>query len=237
MYHRFFTIPSFNYQTTWIHVSCFGTTMRGIVDTTTHCLSSSKIFEGFPGTGVLHTNFVWGCQQLTVRAVRHKTCPILLAMDTFSSHTTGEQFRVMVRASWKFSSVIYLITCRRYIYICGWTGEPFNWRINGHHTDIMHRTTEDSHTTTHFNDDSHSQADMTVRAIDQVYNHDPFLCRIRESRWFRTLTTSSLLGMNLRVDCLWSLPALPIDHCELLGQLIINYINNAMIFSVSPGGQ
>ena len=72
-------------------------------------------------------------------AARYKTCPILLATDVFSSHTTGELFKVRIRASCKFSSVIYLITCRR----CGQLylsemGQPLHFRINSHCFDITH---------------------------------------------------------------------------------------------------
>ena len=41
-----------------------------------------------------------------------------------------------------------------------------------------------------------------VVAIDQIHNHDPRLCKIRESRWIRILGTSYPSGMNLRVDSL-----------------------------------
>ena len=46
-------------------------------------------------------------------ASRCKTCPILRVTDEFSSHTTGQSFKVKFHASCKSSNVVYLITCRR----------------------------------------------------------------------------------------------------------------------------
>ena len=67
----------------------------------------------------------------------------------------------------------------------------------------MHRRTDESLVAEHFNNGPHSQADKTVMVIDQVHSHDSCLRnKIRESRWIRNLGTSSLLGMNLRVDSL-----------------------------------
>ena len=139
-------------------------------------------------------------------AARCKTCPILLATDVFSSHSTGEQFQVKVTASCKSSSVIYLITCKRcgQQYV-GETGQPLHCRINiNHRFDIAHRRTDESPVAEHFNNGAHSLADMTVMVIDAVYSHDSCLRKIRESRWIRTLKTSIPLGMNLRVDSLWT---------------------------------
>ena len=49
----------------------------------------------------------------TCRAPRCKTCPILRVTDEFSSHTTGQFFKVKFHASCKSSNIVYLITCRR----------------------------------------------------------------------------------------------------------------------------
>ena len=143
------------------------------------------------------------------------TCPILLATDMLSSHTTGEQFRKKISTSCKSSSVICLITCRRrgQQYV-GKTGQPLHCRINSHRFDIMHRRTEDSPMAVHFNSNAHSQADMALMVIDQVHSHDPCLRKIQESRWIHTLGTSYPLGMNLRVDSLWNLPVPPVDLWE-----------------------
>ena len=162
---------------------------------------------------------------------RCKSCPILSAMDVFSSQTTGEQFKVKTRASCKSSTVIYLITCRRcgQQYV-GKMGQPLHCRINGHHFDITHRRTEDSPVAAHFKTDAHSQVHMTVMVNDQVRSHDPCLRKIWESRWIRTLETLSPSGMNLRVDSPWSLCVPLEDPCKLscpviktLGCVITSY--------------
>ena len=139
-------------------------------------------------------------------AARCKTCPILLATDEFSSHVTGEKFKVKFNASCKSSSVVYLITCRRcgQQYV-GETGQPLHCRINGHRYAIAHRRTDDSPVAEHFCNGSHSLADMVVMIVDFVYSRDPCLRKLRESRLIRTLKTSFPLGMNLKVDSLWRL--------------------------------
>ena len=79
-------------------------------------------------------------------------------------------------------------------------------RINSHRFDIRQRRTEEPPVAEHFNGAGHTLGDLTVMAIDQLCSHDYCLCKIRESRWIRTLGTSYPLGMNLRVDSLWNLP-------------------------------
>ena len=101
---------------------------------------------------------------------------------------------------------VYLITCRR----CGQqyvrkTGQPLHRRINIHCHDITQRRTEESLVAEHFNGEGHTFADMTVKAIDQLYSHDSCLPKIRESRWIRTLGTLHPFEMNLRVDSLRNL--------------------------------
>ena len=128
---------------------------------------------------------------------------VYIGVGMLPSYTTGECFKVKVRAFCKSSSVIYLITCRR----CGQqyvdeTGQQLHFRINSHHFDIIHQRTEDSPVAAYFNNDAHSQEDMSVMVIDQLHSHDSCLCKIRESRWTRILGTSSPSGMNLRVNSL-----------------------------------
>ena len=63
-------------------------------------------------------------------------------------------------------------------------------KINSHRFNITHKRTEESPVAEHFNDEGHTIVDMTVVVIDQLYSHDPCLCKIRESRWIKTLGTS-----------------------------------------------
>ena len=157
----------------------------------------------------------------TCGASRHKTCPILLATDKFSGHTTGQHLKtkVHVNASCKSSNVIYLITCgwscQQYV---GETEQEFHCRINSHRYDIALKRTKESPLAEHFNGIAHSQVDTRVMVIDQLWNHDRCLRKTRESRWIRTLGTTHPLGMNLRVDSLRSLLPLTsfMDLCESL---------------------
>ena len=82
-----------------------------------------------------------------------KTCPILMATGEFTSHTTGQAFKINFAASCKPSSIIYLITSRRcgQQYV-GETGQPLHLRINGHRYNITHRKAEESSVAEHFND-------------------------------------------------------------------------------------
>ena len=116
-----------------------------------------------------------------------------MVTDEFSSHTTGKVFKVKFCASCKSSNVIYLITCRR----CGLqyvdeTGQSLHLRVNGHQYDITHRKTDESPVAEHFNSGTHTESDMAVMAIDFVRSRDACLQKIQESRWIRTLGTSSL---------------------------------------------
>ena len=136
-------------------------------------------------------------------SVRCKTCPILLTTDVFTSHTTGEQFKVKGRASCKSYNIIYLIQCRRcgHQYV-GETGQPLHNRVNGHRFDILHHRTNESPVAAHFNSTLHTVEDLTIMVIDQLFDQDPTLRKLRESRWIRALGTSFPRGMNLRVDSL-----------------------------------
>ena len=80
-----------------------------------------------------------------------KTCPILMATDEFTSHKTGQKFKMKFAASCKSSNIIYLITCRRcgQQYV-GKTGQPLHRRVNGHRFNIVHRRTEESPVAVHF---------------------------------------------------------------------------------------
>ena len=91
------------------------------------------------------------------RAPRCKTCPVLQAMDEFSSHTTGQVFKVKFQASCKSPDVIYLITCRRCgLQYVGETGQPLHIQINNHCFNIAHQRTEDSPVAEHFTNGEHS---------------------------------------------------------------------------------
>ena len=85
-------------------------------------------------------------------APRYKTCLILRATDEFSSHTTGQTFKVKFPASCKSSNFVYLIMCRRCgLQYVGETGQLLHARVNGHRFDIAYRRTDVSPVAEHFN--------------------------------------------------------------------------------------
>ena len=103
----------------------------------------------------------------------------------------SQVFKMKFVTSCKSSNIVYLITCRR----CGQqyeagTEQPLHRRVNNHRYSIVHSRADESLVVEHFTGDRHTQVDMVVWVIDQLYSHDPCLRKIRESRWFRTLGTS-----------------------------------------------
>ena len=117
-----------------------------------------------------------------------KTCPILRAMDEFSSHTTGKSYKVKFHASCKSSNIIYLITCRRCVlHYVGETSQLLHARINGHWSNISHWRTDVSPVAEHFNSGAHSVSDMTVIVIELSTSRDPCLQKVKWGRWIRTL--------------------------------------------------
>ena len=87
-------------------------------------------------------------------ARRCKTCPILVATDTFASSMTGEHFKLKLRASCKTTNVIYLIQCRRCgLQYVGETGQPLHSRMNSHRFDIAHGHIDESPVAAHFTSD------------------------------------------------------------------------------------
>ena len=161
-----------------------------------------------------------------------KTCPILMASEEFTSHTTGLVYKMNFAASCKSSNIIYVKTWRRcgQQYV-GETGQPLHHRVNNHRFNIAHSRTEESTLAEHFNSDEHALSDLTVVVTDQIYSHDACLLKIRESRWIRTLGTSYPSGMNLRVDFLWNLLD---DHLPTRGFNVTPYQTSRLRVSIIP---
>ena len=99
----------------------------------------------------------------TCGAPRCKTSPILWVTDVFSSHTTGQLYKVRFRTSCKSPNIVYLITCRRCgLQYVGETSQPLHAKINSHQSDITHQRTDVSPVAEHFNSGAHSVLDRTV---------------------------------------------------------------------------
>ena len=132
------------------------------------CSPPPEELEGFPGSSdlttstppKLPTNYPCG-------ASRYKTCPTLRATDEFSSHTTGQTYKVKFRTSCKSSNVVYLITCRRYgLQYVGETSQLLHVRVNGHRFDFAHLRTEVSPVAEHFNSGAHTESDVMIMVIN-----------------------------------------------------------------------
>ena len=112
---------------------------------------------------------------------------------------------------------------------------PFPCKWKGLRTRL--RRTEQSPVAEHFNGEGHTLADLTVMMIDQLYSHDPCLCKIRESRWIRTLGTLHPFGLNLRVDSLWNLRddylRTPWNSARLLPRLLAIPRRNNYVLAVT----
>ena len=67
---------------------------------------------------------------------------------------------------------------------------------------MLNWKTEESPVAEHFISGAHVESDTTVMVIEHTQSCDACLRKIRESRWMRTLGTSSPLGMNLKVNSL-----------------------------------
>ena len=172
---------------------------EGFFVPTDNCLLSSEKPEGPPGSSdSTSTPIEW-----PGGASRCKTFPILRVTGEFSSHTTGQSYKVKFRASCKSSNLVYLVTCRRCgLQYVGETSQPLHVRISGNRSDITHWRTDLSPVAEHFNSSAQSVSDMTVMVVELSTGHDPCLRNAKEDSWIRTLETLLPSRMNLRDDSL-----------------------------------
>ena len=84
----------------------------------------------------------------------------------------------------------------------GETGQPLHMKVSGHQYDIAHQKTEETPMAKHFNSREYVESEITVMFSEFAQSHDTCLDKLRESRWMRTLGTSSPLGMNFTVNSL-----------------------------------
>ena len=55
--------------------------------------------------------------------------------------------------------------------------------VNGHRFDILYRITNESPIADRLNLTSYTFEDLTIMVIDQLFDHDSTLRKLRESRW------------------------------------------------------
>ena len=131
-------LPSFASITRHLHILHITTGLRTAFPSPPLIASCRpQKFEGSLSSSTADICSTRNSRQLRSRSARCKTCPILLTTDMFTSHTTGEQFKVKERASSKSHNIIHLFQCRRcgQQYI-GETGQPLHYRVNRHRCDI-----------------------------------------------------------------------------------------------------
>ena len=179
---------SFDHQVQSIYPSHLGTITRGTPASAANCLPMAVRLERSPCSrdSDNYMYVTWVAWQPPCWAPRCKTCPILMATDEFSSHTTGKVFKEKFSVSWRFSNVIYLITCRSCGFqFVGEMGQLLRMRVIRHWYDITHRRTEESPMVEHFNSGAHIESDMTVMVVEFARSCGACLQKIWESRWVR----------------------------------------------------
>ena len=108
---------------------------------------------------------------------------------------TGKSFKVKFCASCRSSNIDYLITCMRCgLQYVGETSQPL-----GHWSDIAHWRTDVFPVAEHFNSGAHSVSDMTIMTIELSTSRGPYLWKVKEGRWIRTLETSFSLKLAFQV--------------------------------------
>ena len=157
----YFTIFSCDYQITSANPSHLRTTTEGTSASTADCLPSPEESEDLLVRVALTSTPPELPANYPCGAPKCKTCPMLVSSDEFSSHTSGQLFKMKSRASCKSSNVIYFITCRSCsLQYVGKTSQPLHLRVNGHRFDITHKRTDESPVSNHLNNGSHTLADM-----------------------------------------------------------------------------
>ena len=72
-----------------------------------------------------------------------KTCKIIKQDISFTSHTTGQTYRVRAAFTCKTRNVVYMIQCKKCgLQYVGETENPLHIRINGHRSDIRTKKLE-----------------------------------------------------------------------------------------------
>ena len=131
-------------------------------------------------------------------ATRCVNCKYMRSTDTFTSSTTGQQFKVNGNLSCTSSWVVYLITCRKcQLMYVGQTRNMIKQRISGHRSCIRRRQYSTSPLVApHFNESGHSDGDFSVTLIEQITDKDPIKLDSRETFWIKKLKTLHPDGLN-----------------------------------------
>ena len=132
---------------------------------------------------------------------RCKTCKHIIEGDSFSSNTTSRQYLVVspnTSITCETKNVIYLISCR--IQYVGETSQPLRNRMNNHRQRL--KQLSDLFLYQHFCSDGHSEDDIAIMPIEEVYlrqgeNISLASKRLqREEHWYRELASIYPYGLN-----------------------------------------
>ena len=183
----YFTILSSDHQTPPTHPSCLRTTTEGLLTSTSSCLPTSEKLEGSHGLSGPDIHLPRAARQPLVWSLYVQNLSdiadyrqVFQPYDWTTFKNKGKYFLQVLQRN-----LLYLTTCRRcgQQYI-GKTEQQLHCRTNSNQYNITHKRTKESPVAEHFNGEAHSQVDMSVMVINQLWNHDPCLRKIhvRESR-------------------------------------------------------
>lgn len=126
-------------------------------------------------------------------------CSNINVGSTFTSHVTGEKYKLFCNSDCTSKNVIYLVTCKKcQMQYVGQTSQSVSRRMNSHRFDICNFEDPLFSTTvaTHFNSQSHSINDFSFMPIETVSNNSDRLCK--ETYWIHKLKTLQPSGLNAK---------------------------------------
>ncbi|XP_078583735.1 uncharacterized protein LOC144866254 [Branchiostoma floridae x Branchiostoma japonicum] len=128
------------------------------------------------------------------------TCTYVKKSKAFHSHQTSIRYTIRAHITCRTRNIIYMIQCKKCgIQYVGETGQTLANRMNGHRSSI--KTDKDTPISAHFNQPSHTVADMEVIGLEKLaYGRTEDLTRQRrlhrESYWIHQLRTLHPEGLN-----------------------------------------
>ncbi|CAH1248813.1 Hypp8431 [Branchiostoma lanceolatum] len=129
------------------------------------------------------------------------TCTYVRKSKEFQSHHTSRRYTNRAHITCRTRNIIYMIQCKKCgTQYVGETGQTLANMMNGHRSFI--KTDKDTPISAHFNQPSHTVADMEVVGLEKLeYGRTEDLTRqrrlSRESYWIHQLRTLHPEGLNL----------------------------------------
>lgn len=126
-------------------------------------------------------------------------CCNINVSSSFTSHVTGEKYKLFCNSDCTSKNVIYLVTCKKCeMQYVGQTSQSVSRRMNSHRFDISNFYDPSFSTTvaTHFNLQGHSIDDFSFMPIEIVSNNSDRLCK--ETYWIHKLQTLQPSGLNAK---------------------------------------